>query len=168
MADAAGSGAEGDGAPPLPVAADAAAIPIQHATVEYVADAPLTAEQARKVSDLRALVAPSLPALHATDGYWGGEHALRRVLVARGWNVDAAARMHKEIVAFRAARSSWRFLGEPGWYAQPEVMRRYFPWGFAGVDREGFPVLVERIGAIDLIGIHAAVGTEDFLTWVCW
>lgn len=158
--------AGGGGAPPA--AADAAAIPIQHATVDYVADAPLTAEQAGKVVALRALVAPSLPALHASDGYWGSEHALRRVLVARSWNVDAAARMHKDIVAFRSARSSWRFLGEPGWYAQPEVLRRYFPWGFAGVDREGFPVLVERIGAIDLIGIHAAVGTEDFLTWVCW
>jgi len=32
----------------------------------------------------------------------------------------------------------------------------------------GFPVLVERVGLVDLIGLHATMGTEDFLTWVCW
>jgi hypothetical protein len=58
-----------------------------------------------------------------------------------------------------------------------------------GVDRQGFPVLVEKIGEIDYIGsstthvtlravlivtavviagLHAALDTEDFLTWVCW
>lgn len=29
-------------------------------------------------------------------------------------------------------------------------------------------VLVERIGTIDLVGLHASCGTEQFLSWVCF
>lgn len=48
----------------------------------------------------------------------------------------------------------------------PTSPRRCFPWGFAGLDRQGFPVLVERIGSIDLVGMQAAMGTDEFIRWV--
>jgi hypothetical protein len=33
-------------------------------------------------------------------------------------------------------------------YEEPEVMRDYFPTGFHFYDRDGYPVLVERQGAV--------------------
>jgi hypothetical protein len=46
--------------------------------------------------------------------------------------------------------------------------RRYFSWGIVGHDKEGYPVLVERTGRLDLIGVHASGSDDDFLQWVCW
>jgi len=52
------------------------------------------------------------------------------------------------------------------WFEEPEVMRRYFPSGFVGHDKDGFPLLVERIGNIDFPGMYRAVGEATFLRWV--
>jgi len=95
------------------------------------------------------------------------------VLVARKGDADKATAMWRRIVAFRKERGCAALLDGPAVYREPEVMRRYFPWGFVGTDRDGFPVLVERVGQIDLIGIGAATGGPsagyaDFLSWVCW
>jgi hypothetical protein len=138
--------------------------------VPFVADAPLSEAQKGKLVAFRDAVKDALPDLHAVDAeYWGSEHFFLRVLAARGWNVEKASAMYKSIVAFRKERQLWRHTTEPAtFYREPEVLRRYFPWGFVGLDKEGFPVLVERTGNVDLVGMHAAVGTEEFLSWVCW
>ena len=133
--------------------------------VSFVADVPLTAAQAESLAALRAVAAAALARVHADDAYWRSDHALTRMLGARRFDVDKALAMLEEIVRWRNEVQAWRFL-DPGFYKEPEVMRRYFPWGFAGVDRDGFPVLVERIGLTDLLGMHDAVGTDEFLRWV--
>ena len=97
--------------------------------------------------------------------YWTSDHALHRFLVARNRKVKAAAEMYTKTMAFRTERRCASLLAT---YRQPEVMKHYFPWGIVGLDKEGFPVLVERVGQIDYINLHAAIGTEEFLTWVCW
>lgn len=97
--------------------------------------------------------------------YWKSEHALKRFLVARNFKVDAAVHMYSETMAFRISKGCGTLLQR---YTEPLALRRYFPWGIVGQDREGFPVLVERVGAIDLIGINSAVGMGDFLDWVCY
>jgi hypothetical protein len=140
----------------------------QHITRTYVPDVPWTEEELAKIAELKATVGHIFPTLADGDkAYWTSDHAMRRLLVARSMNVAAAAKMYEHMMAFRAARQCHRLL-DRSWYREPETLRRYFPWGFVGKDRDGFPVLVERIGNIDLVGIHAAVGTEDFLQWVCW
>eukprot|EP01138_Halocafeteria_seosinensis_P015907 gb/GECG01016233.1/.p1 GENE.gb/GECG01016233.1/~~gb/GECG01016233.1/.p1 ORF type:complete len:275 (+),score=36.46 gb/GECG01016233.1/:1-825(+) len=54
------------------------------------------------------------------------------------------------------------------WYKEPEVMKKFFPTGFHGSDKEGYPLLIELIGNIDLVGLEAAVGEAEFLLWVTW
>lgn len=134
--------------------------------VAYVADQPLTDAQAAALASLRSRGAAALARVRAPeDSYWASDHALRRVLGARRFDVDKALHMLEEIVRWRNEVQAWRFL-DPAFYREPEALRRWFPWGFAGVDKEGFPVLIERIGHADLLGMHDAVGTDEFLRWV--
>jgi hypothetical protein len=133
--------------------------------VAFVADAPLTDAQAAALAALRARGAAALARVHAEDRYWASDHALTRMLAARRFDADKALAMLEEIVRWRNEVQAWRFL-DPGFYREPEALKRFFPWGFAGVDREGFPVLVERVGHADLLGMHDAVGTDEFLRWV--
>lgn len=109
----------------------------------------------------------------ADEGYWRSDHALHRFLVARSRKVADAAAMYTATAAHRRAHrcSTLLLKAPPGGgaaYVVPQVMRTCFPWGFAGLDRQGFPVLVERIGAIDLVGVEKAIGPEEFVRWVCW
>ena len=130
-------------------------------------DAPATAQETANVAALRTSCADALKLVHADDAYWASDHFLARVLVARKQDLAKSEAMVREIVAFRNERQCWRFL-DKGFYKEPEAMRRFFSWGFAGVDRDGFPILVERVGLADLIGLHEAVGTDEFLRWVIY
>jgi len=145
-----GSIAAGIGAPP---------------PVSFVADVPLTDAQAAALAALRERSAAARARVHADDAYWRGDHALTRALGARRFDVDKALAMYEGIVRWRNEVQAWRFL-DPAFYREPEALRRFFPWAFAGVDREGFQVLVERIGVADLLGMHDAVGADEFLRWV--
>ena len=117
------------------------------------------------ISLLRTAVADTVKGVPDADEYWRSDHALHRFLVARNMNVESAAKMYTAVMAHRHARSSWLLLET---YRPPAVMRNCFPWGFTGFDRQGFPVLVEKIGAVDLVGLEGTIGTEAFLDWVCW
>jgi hypothetical protein len=99
------------------------------------------------------------------EEYWASDHVYKRFLVARGWKVDAAVHMLTETIKFRTERACAAMLTT---YREPVALRRYFPWGMVGQDKQGFPVLVERVGHVDLVGMNAAVGIDEFLAWVCW
>lgn len=131
---------------------------------EDLVDAPSTPEVTEKLAALRAAVAdvPVAP----EDQYWTTDHALHRFLVARQLKVDKAAEMYRNAMAWRIANGVGRLV-EDG-YKEPVAMRRYFPWGIIGTDKTGFPILVERIGMIDLVGMSATLGPEDFLRWVSY
>ena len=53
------------------------------------------------------------------------------------------ALMYEKTLAFRADRAADTLLES---FVEPRVLRHYFAEGFTGVDRQGFPVLIERIG----------------------
>jgi hypothetical protein len=97
---------------------------------------------------------------------WRSDHALRRMLGANKHDVGKAEAMLRRIVAFRNARQTWRYT-DPTFYQEPEAMRRFFGWGFGGWDAEGFPVLFERTGATDLLGLLNTVGVDAFLGRFC-
>jgi hypothetical protein len=128
-------------------------------------DTPLSSARALKLAELRSLVVSSSLKLHAADVYWTTDHALLRVLSARSDDVIKAVAQYEGIVNFRLQKECYRFL-DPTFYTEPESMRRYFGWGFAGVDNDGFPVLVERIGKNDVLSLSESVGTDEFLRWV--
>jgi hypothetical protein len=139
----------------------------------FVADKPLSEEERKAIAALR--VATAGVAVDAEDAeYWRSDHAMHRFLVARKMSVPVAADMYKHAMATRTEHTAGKLLlpSAPGseipFYSQPEVLRKCFPWGVVGLDRQGFPVLVERIGAIDLVGMQAAIGPDAFVHWVCW
>ena len=136
-------------------------------------DVPLSAAHAADLATMRQTVQTVISALHTGDAYWATDHALRRFLVARKWNVPAAAAQFSAAMAWRREPAPAVAPGVPACELLarlPEVLalRRYFAWGFAGLDREGYPVLIERVGHCDLLGVHDAVSTPAFLAWVAW
>ena len=135
-------------------------------------DVPLSAQQQEKLSSLRQAVASSISSLDASDApYWSSDGALLRFLVARKWDVPAAAAQYSAAMAWRAAPAPEAAPGVRASelldkFREPLAMQRYFSWGFCGLDREGYAVLLERVGLCDLLGTAAAVGTPAFLAWV--
>ena len=136
-------------------------------------DKPLTPAHAADLAAMRSSVQTVLAALHSGDAYWATDHALRRFLVARKWNVPAAAAQFTAAMVWRREPAPEVAPGVPACellarMPEPLALRRYFAWGFAGLDRDGFPVLIERVGHCDLLGVHDAVSTPAFLAWVAW
>lgn len=100
--------------------------------------------------------------------HWRTDAALFRFLVSRGKDVDKAEEQYRcamkwrEYVRIRYKRknihyllsNSWYMILWPqvkadtilAWYSEPAVMRKFFPTGFHGTDREGYPLLIELIG----------------------
>ena len=128
---------------------------------------PLGEGERERLTALRTAVEAVILSIPSADSYWASTHALRRMLVARKQHVAHAASMYTAAMAFRAERQCWRLLDE-AFYTESEVMRRFFPSGHVGRDREGYPVICERVGNIDLIGINASMPPAEFLTWVCF
>ena len=67
-------------------------------------DVPLSAQQQEKLSSLRQAASSSISSLDASDApYWSSDGALLRFLVARKWDVPAAAAQYSAAMAWRAA-----------------------------------------------------------------
>jgi hypothetical protein len=130
-------------------------------------DHKLTPEKEKSFSEFKKRCVSVFALVNQDDTYWKSDHACLRVLRARRFNVDNAVKMYEGIVKFRNENQCWRFL-DPTFYKEPEVLRRYFCWGFVGQDRDGYPVLIERIGKNDLLGVYEAAGEEAFLKWVIY
>lgn len=88
---------------------------------------------------------------------------MKRFLDARKGDIPAAKEQYVNAMRWRREHEIDSILE---WWKEPEVMRRYFPTGFVGRDRDGYPLLVERIGNIDFPGMYRAVGEASFLRWV--
>jgi hypothetical protein len=87
---------------------DEAAVAALHqpdvAAAVHDSTAPLTAEQIVAVDKMRERMhAPDILALvHEKDKhYWTSDHAFKRFLVARKWDVDAACHMYTDTMKFR-------------------------------------------------------------------
>lgn len=127
----------------------------------------LSDEEKAKLAAMKTECSSVFGELLAPDrDYWAADSGLLRFLVARGWNVKAASEMWKAAMKERTVQRFCEITTNG--YRPPVVLRRYFPWGFIAIDKQGFGVLYERIGRIDLIGLLQAVGQGDFLKWVIW
>lgn len=80
-------------------------------------------------------------------------------------NMDAATDMYIKAMEWRRTNHVDTIMD---WYREPDVMRKYFPCGFAGYDKQGYAVIVERIGHVDFVGMEATVGEDAFLRWVAF
>ena len=125
--------------------------------------APASADSAQNSAPLTALRSELAGALSPSP-YWASDHALGRFLAARGGNPGKAATMYRAAMATRAKYGCDDLLTNG--YTPPPALA-HFPSGMLGLDKQGYPVLLEKIGLVDLIGLQAAVGLDAFLTWVC-
>lgn len=50
-------------------------------------------------------------------------------------------------------------------WTAPEVLRKYFPGGFCGVDRDGDPVWYDNFGNLDFRGTYADVLSYIHISW---
>jgi hypothetical protein len=92
------------------------------------------------IAQLRTRVSDILP---GASPRWRSDPNLLRVLRARKLDIDAADTMYRNIIAWRAEVGADTILET---YKENEVVKRYFGWGFHGYDRDGNPILVERMG----------------------
>ncbi|GAX82292.1 hypothetical protein CEUSTIGMA_g9721.t1 [Chlamydomonas eustigma] len=110
-----------------------------------------TAEQVEKIASLKSQ-------LFKEPGAWDptkhDENALRRFLKARGWEVEAAKRMWLSSVTWRKQWDADTILETQVLTPQQEKrLLRLYPHGLHGIDAQGRPVLVYRIGATDVIAL---------------
>ncbi|CAN7940615.1 unnamed protein product [Ixodes hexagonus] len=90
---------------------------------------------------------------------------LLRWLRARDFNVNKAEQMLREHMKWRNLYGADDILSGP---ESPEVLRKYYPGGMVGHDREGHPVWLIPFGGCDLKGMLMSVTKTDMIKHVIW
>ncbi|KAL7631160.1 UNVERIFIED_CONTAM: hypothetical protein RMT77_018541 [Armadillidium vulgare] len=115
----------------------------------------LTPKEKDILNEFRGRVVDKVPPHLSSD------FELSRWLIARNFNINKAEAMLLKSLEWR---KEWNMDNIADWNP-PEVLKKYFPSGIPGYDKEGNPVIIIPYGNADIRGLIKSCNTKELIKY---